>query len=403
MAKKKADAGSGSIRQRKNGLWEGRYMVGYKDDGGIKSHSIYGKSKREVREKLNAILTEIQTNNYIEPSQTTVKEWLKVWLTEYKINVRHSTWTKYQEHIEQHLNPLIGDVRLDKLTIPQIQKAYNHLLRVRGLSPKSVKNIHGVLHGALEQAKVNGYLRINPSDGVVLPRVEKPILKTMDSQDVTAFLQAIRGDFYEYPLFVSLFTGLREGELLGLTWDCVDFEHGSLLINKQHGRTRYETEFHFSELKTGHSRTLTPANAVMEVLQMQKQRQTDWAEMAGAAWDNPENLVFTNELGRYINNKTLYMNFKRIAKNLGMPTMRLHDLRHTFAVNSLQAGDDIKTVQENLGHTTASFTLATYAHATPGMKRESAKRMDSFIQRVRPAEMQSPEVCAAGNAVAAGA
>ena len=125
--------------------------------------------------------------------------------------------------------------------------------------------------------------------------------------------------------------------------------------------------------------------------------------MAGAAWDNPENLVFTNELVRYINNKTLYMNFKRIAKNLGMPTMRLHDLRHTFAVNSLQAGDDIKTVQENLGHTTASFTLATYAHATPGMKRESAKRMDSFIQRVRPAEMQSPEVCAAGNAVAAGA
>ena len=97
------------------------------------------------------------------------------------------------------------------------------------------------------------------------------------------------------------------------------------------------------------------------------------------------------------------MNFKRIAKDLGMPTMRLHDLRHTFAVNSLQAGDDIKTVQENLGHTTASFTLATYAHATPGMKRESAKRMDSFIQRVRPTELPANEGSAQGNPAAAGA
>lgn len=93
--------------------------------------------------------------------------------------------------------------------------------------------------------------------------------------------------------------------------------------------------------------------------------------------------MFTTELGRYINNKTLWMNFKRIAKELGMEELRFHDLRHTFSVNSLQAGDDIKTVQENLGHATAAFTLSTYAHATPGMKRESANRMDAFIRTVR--------------------
>ena len=118
-------------------------------------------------------------------------------------------------------------------------------------------------------------------------------------------------------------------------------------------------------------------------LQEQKRRQQKWAEVAGAAWDNHENLVFTTETGRYINNKTLWANFKRIIQSIGMSKLRFHDLRHTFSVNSLQAGDDIKTVQENLGHATAAFTLATYAHATPRMKRESANRMDAFIRSVR--------------------
>ena len=94
-------------------------------------------------------------------------------------------------------------------------------------------------------------------------------------------------------------------------------------------------------------------------------------------------LVFTTETGRYINNKTLYMNFKRIMKKIGLENVRFHDLRHTYAVNSLRAGDDIKTVQENLGHATAGFTLSTYAHATPGMKRESAKRMEGLIAQFR--------------------
>ncbi|MBQ3210347.1 MAG: tyrosine-type recombinase/integrase, partial [Oscillospiraceae bacterium] len=93
--------------------------------------------------------------------------------------------------------------------------------------------------------------------------------------------------------------------------------------------------------------------------------------------------LLTNELGRYINNKTLYMNFKRIMSEIGLEELRFHDLRHTYAVNSLRAGDDIKTVQENLGHSTAAFTLSTYAHATPGMKRESANRMEHFIQSLR--------------------
>ncbi len=388
--KKRRDAGSGTIRQRADGRWEGRYTVGYDPKTGKQlTHSIYGKTKCEVRDKLNKTLTEIQEGAYIEPTNMTVGQWLDTWLKEYKVNVRPETKASYEMHIRVHLKPDLGKIRLNKLTTHQIQLLYNKLINERGLSPKTVKNAHGALHAALEQAKINGYLRINPSEGTTLPKIEKEEIKTMDIDDVSTFLQAIKGDPYELPLFVDLFTGLRQGELLGLTWDCVDFEKGTLLINKQHNRAKGEKEYHFSPLKNSRPRCLTPASAVMDALREQKKRQQEWVEAAGSAWDNRENLVFTTELGRYINNKTLWMNFKRIAKELGMEELRFHDLRHTFSVNSLQAGDDIKTVQENLGHATAAFTLSTYAHATPGMKRESANRMDAFIRSVRE-EGQAP-------------
>lgn len=392
-AKKRRDAGSGTIRQRKDGMWEGRYTVGYHPETGKQlTRSVYAKTKREVRDKLNKTLTEIKEGTYLEPTTMTVGQWLDTWLKEYKINIRPETKASYEMHIRIHLKPDLGRIRLNKLTTHQIQLLYNKLINERGLSPKTVKNVHGALHAALEQAKINGYLRINPSEGTTLPKIEKEEVKTMDIDDVSAFLQAIKGDPYELPLFVDLFTGLRQGELLGLTWDCVDFEKGTLLINKQHNRAKGEKEYHFSPLKNSRPRCLTPASAVMDALREQKQRQKEWAEAAGSAWDNRENLVFTTELGRYINNKTLWMNFKRIAKELGMEELRFHDLRHTFSVNSLQAGDDIKTVQENLGHATAAFTLSTYAHATPGMKRESANRMDAFIRTVRESsETQAPK------------
>ena len=382
-SKKRNDAGNGSIRQRSDGRWEGRYTVGYTEDGKQKQNSVYGSTKREVRQKLTKILNDLQEGTYIAPTAMTVGDWLDIWLKEYKINIRKETWASYEQHIRVHLKPTLGKIRLNKLTPHQIQQTYNALVKERGLSPKTIKNIHGALHGALEQAKINGYLRINPSEGAVLPKIEKEPLQTMDSADVMDFLNAIKGDPYEYPLFVALFTGLRQGELLGLTWDCVDFEKGTLLINKQHSRAKGEKEFHFSNLKNSKARSLTVAAEVMNVLQLQKGQQEGWKDAAGELWDNAENLVFTTPNGRYVNNKTLYMNFKRIVTQLGMPDLRFHDLRHTFSVNSLQAGDDIKTVQENLGHSTAAFTLATYAHATQGMKRESANRMNDFIHKLQ--------------------
>ena len=383
MATKKAN-GSGTIRKRADGRWEGKYTLGYEPKTGkLIRKSVYGKTQKEVRLALSKIVSEMDSGTYAEPSKMKVSQWLDEWLASYTMNIKPATRSAYEEHIRVHIKPSLGDIPLKQLSTRDIQQLYTNLLKERELSPKTVRNIHGVLHRTLEQAKLLGYIRVNLADAAVTPRMEKKQVETLDAEDIGKFLAAIRGTKYEYPLFVAVFTGLRQGELLGLTWDCVDFEHGLLLINKQHNRVKGDTEFRFASLKNDKARVLTVADEIIDVLKLQKQRQESWGAALGNGWENPDNLVFTTEFGRYINNKILYQNFKRIAKKLGKPGLRFHDLRHTYAVNSLRAGDDIKTVQENLGHVTASFTLSTYAHATPGMKRESAKRMTAFIRSVQ--------------------
>lgn len=383
MANKKNNnaKGDGNIRKRSDGRWEGRYTLGIDPVTGKQiQKSVYGATQKEVRLKLREITSQIDEGTYLEPCNMKLGVWLDTWLKEYTGNVKPATYAAYEQHVRVHIKPALGNVALSKLTPPMIQKMYNDLQRERGLSPKSIKNIHGVMHRALEQARKLSYIKDNPVNGLITPRVEKKPLKTMDNTELVSFLKEIRGAHFEIEMFVAAFTGLRQSELLGLTWDCVDFEKHTLLINKQHNRVKGDTEFRFHSLKNDQIRTITVADEIMEVIQHQKTRQEGWAQLLGGEWNNWENLVFTTETGRYIHNKTLYMHYKRIVRKLGMDELRFHDLRHAYAVNSLRAGDDIKTVQENLGHATASFTLSTYAHATQGMKQESANRMEKFLQ-----------------------
>ena len=372
--------GAGTIRKRSDGRWEARYSLGFDPKTGKQiQKSVYGASQKEVLQKLTKTTAEIDEGIYTDPCNMKLSTWLDIWLKEYTGNVKPKTYSVYEGHVRVHIKPYVGTIQLSKLTPHMVQQMYNLLQGEKGLAPKSIKNIHGVFHRAIDQAVKLGYIRVNPLNAVILPRVEKAQIAVIEDEKMTAFLNAIKGDPFEIPLFVTVFTGLRQGELLGLTWDCVDFEHGTLLINKQHNRSQMDHNYQFSSVKTDRIRVLTASAHVMDKLHRQKDLQDQWAEDAGSAWNNADNLVFTDELGAFIKNKTLYMHFKRIADQIGLGNLRFHALRHTYAVNSLRAGYDIKTVQENLGHTTASFTLSTYAHATPGMKRESARRMDAYI------------------------
>lgn len=375
--------GSGTIRQRKDGTWEARYTVG-RDPGTGKQlqKSLYGKTKAEVAQKLRKITSDIDQGLYTEPSKLTVGRWFDMWIAEYLGGVKDTTREQYRYQLRVHIRPRLGSVKLSALTAPMIQRMYNDA-QAAGLSAKSVRNLHGVVHHALDKAVKLGYIKTNPCAACELPRVVKKEMQTVAGEHLARFLQAIKGNAYEDLMFVTVFCGLRQGEVMGLTWDCVDFDRGQITISKQLQKERREGgggEYRFVPLKNDKQRTLTPAPEVFNVLRRTQVAQLETRLKAGGAWENPMNLVFTRPLGNHLSSRTVYNNFKRIAQEIGLPDVRFHDLRHTYATLSLQNGDDIKTVSENLGHATVAFTLDVYGHVTEKMKQESASRMQSLIE-----------------------
>ena len=175
---------------------------------------------------------------------------------------------------------------------------------------------------------------------------------------------------------------MREGEALGLLWECVDFEKGTILIKHQLQREKKKNgAYIFAPLKNDKARTITPAPWVMDVLRAHRAKQAQQHLMAGSQWEN-SGLVFTDERGHHLAIHTVYTAFKKVATSIGRPDARFHDLRHSYAVAAIRSGDDIKTVQGNLGHATAAFTLDVYGHVTDQMKQASAARMENYIKAV---------------------
>ena len=386
--KTKGAKGGGTIRQRPDGRWEARYTFGIDPGTGKQiQKSVYGKTQKEVAQNLRQITAEIDAKTYVAPCKLSVAEWMAVWAQDYLVGIKASTAYLYKRTIELYIEPHLGHIRLDTLNAHTVQHFYNELAKpskpdAAPLSAKSIKNIHGVLHKALQQAVLLNYIRYNPTTACVLPKIVKKEIHPLTDQQTAQLLNLLKGSKYEIPLTVDLFTGLREGELLGLIWDCVDFEKGTILVNKQLRRSqRKGGTYYFSPPKNNKSRTITPAPYVMKLLQAQKVQQARQRLMAGPAWED-SGLVFTNEFGRYISYRAIFDSFKRIVKRIGLSDARIHDLRHTYAVNCIRAGDDIKTVQSNLGHATAAFTLDVYGHFTDDMRSVSAQRMEGFIANV---------------------
>ena len=392
MKNTRSASGSGTIRKRSDGRWEGRYTVGFDPKTGKQiQKSIYGKTQKEVRQKLSKITTEIDEGTYLEPSKEALAHWLDVWLKTYVAHaVKPYTVDSYTRTCERHIKPMLGRTALSELTALQIQQFYNSLLVEKELSPKTIKNIHGVLHRALQQAVKLGMLRFNPSDLCDLPKVTKKEVRPLEENEIVRFLDAIRDHRFGLLFQTTLFTGMRQGEVLGLTWDCVDFNANTIFVKQQLQKTKkVGGVYTLVPTKSGRSRMVVVAPTVMELLKTQKARQQQLQLQAGPAWDNPWNLVFTNELGGHLCHVTVYKHFKDVVKELELDEERFHDLRHSYAVVSLESGDDIKTVQMNLGHATASFTLDVYGHVSQRMKQQSADRMEKFIQGIHEKQSQN--------------
>ena len=390
-------AGAGSIRKKtvkskgqEYTYWEARVTVGFDPGTGKQMQkSFTGKTQKEVREKMQAAAVAVNTGDYFEPSKMTLARWIEIWLQEYSGDKKYSTVKHYKAQCKTHITPSLGAVRLSELTAPQIQAFYNKMQR-DGLAPKSVRNIHGILTKCLSTAVRVGYLRINPAASVTLPKVVRKEIHPLTDRQVQDFLKAADDDEYGILLKVILFTGLRESEAIGLTWDCIDFKMGTLKICKQlQKRPLKDGGFTFTPLKNNKTRILKPAPFVMKLLERRKCEQAEQRLTVGDLWEGWNSteerktaLVFTSVIGKNLHPQTVYSHYKKLAAKIGIPESRVHDLRHTFAVLSLQNGDDVKTVQSNLGHATAAFTLDVYGHVSEKMKNDSAARMEAYIEGI---------------------
>ena len=300
--------GAGTIRKKtvsRKGqeytYWEARVTVG-RDPGTGKQiqKSFSGKTQKEVREKMQAAAVAVNEGEYFEPSKMTLAQWIDIWLKEYTGDKKYLTVKHYTAQCDTHIKPALGAVRLADLTAPQIQAFYNRLgktghrkekkdkktgkvtVTYTPLDTKSIRNIHGILTKALNTAVDVGYLKLNPADRVTLPRVEKKEIHPLDDDQVAAFYKAAAGDEYCYLLRLIPFTGLREAEALGLTWDCVDFGAGTIKVNKQLvKRPNADGGFTLAETKNSKIRIVKPAPSVMQLLKERQREQIEQRIKAG--------------------------------------------------------------------------------------------------------------------------
>lgn len=237
--------------------WEARFVVGV-DPGTGKDirKSVYAKTQKEVRKKMTEAVAALDKDDYREPTRMTLAQWMDIWQESYLVKVKPSTKLLYEQQIRLYIKPALGKIKLEDLDTDKIQQFYNRLGEERdgkpGLSPKSVRNVHGILHKALQQAtKVKSCgIRTNPADGCELPRVEQKEIQPLSEEQLSLFLDAIEGHCHEYIYKVALFTGMREGEVLGLMWDCVDFSRGTITVKRQ----RQVLPLHAQERKGPHHR-----------------------------------------------------------------------------------------------------------------------------------------------------
>ena len=364
--------GEGSIYPNAKGVWTGVVSM----PGGRRKY-MYGGTREEVRRKLALALGAQASRDFTDARGRTVGAFLDQWLGEVaKPSVRHWTFKGYEVHVRLHLKPTIGRLPLDRLEPAHVQRLINEKLR-SGLSPKSVRYIRGTLRTALNHAVRWGYISRNPAALVDGPRVEPYEANPFSVSEARQFLQAIRGERLQALYSVALTVGLRQGEALGLRWQDVDVELGTLQVNKQ--LQKIDGEFQLLDPKTKRSRrTLALPGVAVRELREHRDRQKLERTQGGAGW-NPRDLVFTRADGGPLDGTVLSHQFHKLLDRAGLPQRRFHDLRHSCAT-LLQAQEvSPRVAMEILGHSNIAVTMNTYTKVVTALKRDAANRIDELV------------------------
>ena len=390
MARKRK-AGDGTVRQRKDGRWEGRIVIGYDDNGYPKTKNVLAKTKKECVEKLQKLKEEC---GGLKPEKVRSEMPFGVWLTYWyenhsKPKIRPTTQETYESRIRLHIIPEIGDIPLNKLTQNDLQQFYGRIKNSgrkrftdkygEGLSDRMVRMCHATCRSALEKAVQDGLIRVNPAIGCKLPPKKAREMQVLTREELQRFLIQAKFEGYYEVFLLDLATGLRRGELMALQWDDLNFKTGVLNVNKQVYDVRGQLQISTPKTKNSVRKIVLPP-AVVAVLQ-------EYKKAVDSRWMFPSPVKEDCPITPGVVRRRLQL----ILEHAGCKHVRFHDLRHTFATLALENGMDVKTLSAMLGHVSAATTLDIYTHITDDMQRAAAASIDRSIGKAEPQEETEPE------------
>lgn len=373
--------GEGSIYRRGD---DGRWIGAISIDG--RRWTVSGATRQEAQRKLTGLQREIEQGGALGDSRQTVAQYWMSWLETVKATSEdQSAWANHETYARLHILPRLGLVRLGKLTPQHLQEFYATLANEAGLASTTIHHIHTSVHKALDAAVRLGLATRNVSEYVDVPRKRHYEIRPLTREQARTFLEFAAGERLEALYVVALATGMRQGELLALHWQDVDFDEGAIYV--RWNLRRRAGVFRFKQPKTRKSRRrIALAPQTIEALRAHRARQLAERLKAGNVWQDGQKgeqwneLVFCNEIGGpYIPSSAVRSTFTRILRRGGLPKIRFHDLRHTCATLALSARVNPKVVSEMLGHSTIAITLDIYSHVLPDMQQDAVAVMAQLL------------------------
>ena len=388
MAKRRP-SGDGMVRKRDDGRWEGRIVVGHKENGDPIFQYVLAPTQKALLAKLHQNIEMFRDVELNEDSRMTLAQWLDRWLDEYAApRLRESTMSSYRMYAGQYIKPRLGDKKMNSITPVDVQRMYIRLQKEgrvyehpelgHELSASTIHRIHTMLHRAFEDAVQSHVLPRNPAEGLTLPKADPAPRRVLTDQELDRFKTAINADPIWHDFFYTeLTTGLRRGEICALQWRDFDAGAGTLQVSRTlHQKAGGGFETGETKTRRGNRRILLPSSTTELLRERQKMSSSQW--------------IFPNPLRpeQPVSPDAAYRRLKVLLKRAQLPNIPFHNLRHTFCTHALASGVDAKTLAGILGHTDATFTLNTYTHVTGDMQRQASAIVENFMQDIFGEELK---------------
>lgn len=386
--------GEGTILPYKvNGVqkgWRTSIMVGFKPNGKPDRKQFYGKTQKEVKEKLEEYKRKISMG-ILNEEKIILQDWFYTWLFDYrKQDLKPKSFDRYYGIYKNYVNnTTLGKIKLCDLRTTHLQRHYNNLLN-QGVTPTTIKQLNTNLKTCLGEAERQGYILKNWCKLVTLPKIEdNKEIKVLTQEEQSKFLEAIKGHELELLFILALGTGLRLGELLGLKWCDIDFKNNELTVQRSIQRVpifegdkivKYEVIEQTPKTKNSNRTLPIPIN-IINKLKKYKKEQNQLILYIGEGYSN-NNYILCDKLGNIIDEKKPGRNLKSILKKLEIEPMKFHALRHTYATRLFEAGVPPKTVQHLMGHADIQTTMNIYTHVMKNEKLEAVDKINKLFREV---------------------